>query len=77
MLLFVLLADRNEWDRNLSVRNDGDCWRSKKLNKLTFVRFVCGCRPEEPVGVALSQQDRDAAHTRQGVLGAGVSDELP
>lgn len=43
---------------------------------LCFVRFGCGCRPEEPVGVALSQQDRDAAHTRRGVLGVGVLDEL-
>ena len=76
MLLLVLLADRKEWERNLSVRNDGYCWRRKKLSKLTFVRFGCGCRPEEPVGVALSRQDRDAAHTRQGVLGVGVLDEL-
>jgi hypothetical protein len=76
MLLFILLADRKEWERNLSVRNDGDCRRRKKVSKLTFVRFGCGCRPEEPVGVALSRQDRDAAHTRQGVLGVGVLDEL-
>jgi len=77
MLLLILLADRKEWERNPSARNDGDCWRRKKLSKLTFVRFGCGCRPEEPVGVALSQQDRDAAHTRQGVLGVEVLDELP
>lgn len=58
------------------MRNDGYCWRRKKLSKLTSVHFGCGCRPEERVGVALSRQDRDAAHTRQGVLGAGVLDEL-
>ena len=47
----------------------------EKLSKLTFVRFGCGCRPEEPAGVGLLEQDRDAAHTHQGVLGVGVLDE--
>lgn len=49
----------------------------KKLSKLTLARFGCGCRPEEPAGVALSRQDKDAAHTHQGVLGVAVLGEPP